>query len=136
MIYINKSPTADTRTCDFAKVKKEQLLKNTEQHIDDVKQGVNFITTFLIEQAKLHDWDKIENIDRFYSDFKTGFKKKTWWENHKKVSRHHLSPTGHIPENVNLMDVLEYIVDCVMAGSKKWRSIRAGNRKGSFARCF
>jgi len=36
MIVIRKSETADTRTCDFANVTKETLLKSSVQHIGDV----------------------------------------------------------------------------------------------------
>ena len=40
MIKIQKSSTADTRTCDVSKVTKDQLLESSLQHIEDVKKGM------------------------------------------------------------------------------------------------
>jgi hypothetical protein len=62
----------------------------------------------------LHDRDKIDDIDGFFADFKTGFKTRDWWDRHKKMNRHHLAEQA--PLDVTLIDVLEYIADCVMAG--------------------
>ena len=39
MINIHKSKTADTRSCDYLKVTKEQLHDSSVQHIGDVKLG-------------------------------------------------------------------------------------------------
>jgi len=115
MIRIDKSKTADTRTCDYGKVTKEQLLESSEQHIGDVKQGMEFFAAMLVRAGYIHDHTKITEIDMFHSDFKTGFATTNWWEMHKKAERHHLSANG-VPEDVNLIDVIEYIVDGVMAG--------------------
>jgi len=40
MITIQKSETANTRTCDWSKVDKETLKRSSELHIMDVKQGM------------------------------------------------------------------------------------------------
>lgn len=116
MLYIKKSPTADTRTCDVSKVTKEQLEESTRMHIRDVKMGMKFLSDMLIDNSTYHDWTKLENIDEFYADFKTGFKATGWWDMHKRVERHHLATQSGIRDDVNLLDVLEYIVDGVMAG--------------------
>lgn len=116
MIVIQKSKTADTRSCDFSKVSKEQLLASSHQHIGDVKQGLAFVAGLMASAADRHDHDKITNIDQFHSDFVTGFKQQEWWANHVKVNRHHLQGITGIPQDPNLIDVLEMIVDCVMAG--------------------
>jgi protein tyrosine phosphatase len=116
MITIGKSKTADTRSCDFSKVTRETLLESSKQHIDDVGKGLLFMEKLLQEAAILHDFDKITEIDRFHSDFVTGFKEHGWWDNHRKVNRHHLLETDGVPKDVNLVDVLDMIVDCVMAG--------------------
>ena len=116
MITIQKSKTADTRSCDFSKVTQQQLRESSVQHIGDVQKGLDFFQA-LIEQAKrLHDHDKLTGIEKFHSDFLTGFKETGWWDNHRKVNRHHLLQADGIPADVNLIDVLEMIVDCVMAG--------------------
>ena len=116
MITIKKSRTADTRSCDFSAVTKDTLLKSSYQHINDVLSGIVFFQELLNEAAKKHDHDKLSDIDGFHHDFIGGFKKTTWWDNHRKVNRHHLLADDGIPEDVNLIDVIEMIVDCVMAG--------------------
>jgi hypothetical protein len=116
MIYIKKSPTADTRTCDFANTPKEVLLKSSITHIGDVVKALAFFSAKLTEAAGAHDYDKLSKIDWFHSDFLTGFKETGWWDNHRKIHRHHLAQPDGVPEDVNLIDILEYISDCVMAG--------------------
>lgn len=123
MIKIKKSPTADTRTCDFSKVTKEQLLKSSEQHISDVRQALDFFREALNEAWRRHDFTKLDQIDQFHSDFITGFKQTAWWDNHRKQERHHLGQADGVREDVNLIDVLEYIADCVMAGMARSGSV-------------
>lgn len=116
MIEIRKSPTADTRTCDFANTAKDTLLASSQQHIRDIVRALAFFSGMIIEAAGEHDYDKLTGIDWFHADFVTGFKETGWWDNHRKIHRHHLAQADGIPEDVNLIDVLEYISDCVMAG--------------------
>lgn len=118
-IVIRKSPTADTRTCDFTKVTKDQLFSSSVQHIADVRKGLELFRHLLWSAAENHDWSKLKQIDQFHEDFITGFKKTTWWDNHRKVERHHLAQSDGVRPNVNLIDVLEYITDCVMAGKAR-----------------
>lgn len=123
MIKINKSPTADTRTCDVSTVDKETLLKSSRQHIVDVGKALAFFSSKLIEAASEHDYDKLTEIDWFLSDFKTKFEQTGWWDNHRKIHRHHLGQADGIPEDVNLIDIIEYISDCVMAGMARSGSV-------------
>lgn len=116
MIEIQKSPTADTRTCDVSKVERQQLLDSSRQHIADVAKAMAFFSSKLFAAAAEHDYDKLTDIDWFYEDFKTKFEQTGWWDNHRKIHRHHLGQNDGIPEDVNLLDVLEFIADCVMAG--------------------
>ena len=115
-ITIHPSKTADTRSCDFANVTKETLLESSKQHIQDVGAAMGFFGILLCEQAERHDLDKLSDIDGFHRDFVTGFKQTGWWDNHRKVNRHHLLQTDGVPSDVNLIDVLDMIADCVMAG--------------------
>lgn len=62
-IYIKKSTTADTRTCDWSKVTKEQLLEASLQHISDIKAGFKFFIYMMHRQSELHDLTKISHID-------------------------------------------------------------------------
>lgn len=116
MIKISKSKTADTRSCDFSQVTKVQLLKSSAQHIGDVRKGMDYIKELIDVNAAIHDFDKLTGLDEFHADFITGFKQTGWWDNHRKVNRHHLLQNDGIPADVNLVDVLDMIVDCVMAG--------------------
>lgn len=116
MITVEKSPTADTRTCDVSKVDKQQLIYSSRKHIADVGAALGFFASKLTEAASVHDYDKLSEIDWFLRDFKTGFKQTGWWDNHRKIHRHHLGKDDGVPVDVNLLDVLEYIADCVMAG--------------------
>lgn len=119
MIKIHPSPTADTRTCDFANVTKEQLYTSSIQHIGDVNKGFLFFMDLMAAASKRHDHDKLTDIEGFHRDFVGGFKSTTWWDNHRKVNRHHLLMEDGIPSNVNLVDVLDMIIDCVMAGKAR-----------------
>lgn len=123
MIEISKSHTADTRTCDFANTPKDVLLKSSLQHIHDVVLALSFFQAMLIKAAGEHDYDKLTTIDWFHADFITGFKQTGWWDNHRKIHRHHLAQPDGVPEDVNLVDVLEYISDCVMAGMARSGSV-------------
>jgi hypothetical protein len=114
-IVIHPSKTADTRSCDFSKVTKETLYESSVQHIGDVVKGIDFFRGMLAEAARVHDHDKLSDIDGFHRDFVTGFAQTGWWDNHRKVNRHHLLNEDGIPADVNLIDVLDMIADCVMA---------------------
>jgi hypothetical protein len=123
MIKIKKSQTADTRTCDFANVSKETLLASSHQHINDVRSALAFFGNVMLDLSARHDHDKISDIDGFHRDFVTGFKQTTWWDNHRKVNNHHLNMADGIRDDVNLIDVLDYIADCVMAGMARSGSV-------------
>jgi hypothetical protein len=116
MIVINKSSTADTRSCDWSSVSKDQLLESSIQHIDDVKKGIEFMCDTLLRSVHRHDHDKISDIDGFHRDFVTGFKEHQWFDNHIQVNRHHLGYPEAVPEDVDLLDIIEMVVDCTMAG--------------------
>jgi hypothetical protein len=123
MIIIGKSATADTRTCDFANVSKETLLASSRQHISDVRAALRFFRTRLDRAALDHDTDKLTDIDGFHADFVTGFAQTGWWDRHRRLNRHHLNMDDGIPADVNLIDVLDFIADCVMAGMARSGSV-------------
>lgn len=123
MITIQQSPTADTRTCDFANVSKETLLASSKQHISDVRRALDFFMARVCEAGQQHDPDKLTDIDGFHADFITGFKQTGWWDRHRQLNRHHLTMEDGIPADVNLIDVLDFIADCVMAGMARSGSV-------------
>ena len=123
MIRIQPSATADTRTCDYANVSKETLLASSKQHISDVRRALDFFMARVCEAGQKHDPDKLTDIDGFHADFLTGFKVTDWWDRHRKLNRHHLNQEDGIPADVNLIDVLDFIADCVMAGMARSGSV-------------
>lgn len=124
-VRIRKSPTADTRTCDFANVSKDTLLKNSEQHILDVRRGLEVFGGRLMDAMFEHDRDKITDIDGFHADFVHGFSEghTGWWERHRALNRHHLTMADGVRDDVDLIDVLDFIADCVMAGMARSGSV-------------
>lgn len=123
MIIIKQSTTADTRTCDWSKVTKDQLRESSEQHIGDVKKGMDFFKDMIDEATESHDFDKLTKLDGFHADFLTGFTQTGWWDEHRKINRHHLLQADGVPADVNLIDVLDMITDCVMAGMGRAGSV-------------
>lgn len=126
-IRIKKSTTADSRTCDWTKVTKEQLLESSKQHIEDVYKGFDFFIELMKRQKYFHDTTKINDIDGFFEDFKTGFKRTVWWQEHQKKERHHFNNPEFIQEDINLIDILDQIVDGVMAGMARSGEYRQEN---------
>jgi hypothetical protein len=104
-------------------VKKETLISSSYGHIEDVSKGLSFFMQMLLDAAVKHDRGKISMIDWFYDDFKTGFKTHGWWDAHRQSTRHHLNYADGVPVDVNLVDVLEYVTDCVMAGMARSGSV-------------
>lgn len=116
MIKIKPSKTADSRTCDWSKVTKEELLEATNSHLHDVYRGFDFLMMLMLKQRNMHDITKLSHIDDFYRNFKTGFQEKDWWEMHQDKERHHFNDPKYIQHDVNLIDIMDQIVDGVMAG--------------------
>lgn len=120
-IEIKRSRDADTRSAQSIP-SKEQLMDNTLSHIDDVQHWCYRLADKLKEQSLNHDHTKIDYIDEFYNDFieqlqsedKPNFKEMNWFKNRHLTERHHLN--DNVPDDVNLIDVLEMVVDCTCAG--------------------
>ena len=123
MIEIRQSKTADTRTCDVSKVSRQQLLESSVQHIGDVGKALAFFSALLTQQPVGHDTDKLTDIDSFHADFLSKFDQTGWWDRHRALNRHHLTAEDGIPADVNLIDVLDFIADCVMAGMGRSGSV-------------
>jgi hypothetical protein len=110
-------------------VSKETLTTSSEHHISDVESAMMLFAQMLGSAASTHDFDKISDIDGFHADFLTGFKEHSWWDKHRKINRHHLIEEDGVPTDVNLIDVLEMIADCVMAGMARSGSVYPLNIK-------
>ena len=128
MIQIRQSKTADSRTSSYEEVSKHTLYESSKQHIGDVKKGLQFLQALLDNAADIHDHDKLSDIDGFHRDFVKGFEppNTTWWQKHKQVNRHHVNDPAGVPRGVNLIDILEMVVDHVMAGKGRSGEVRIG----------
>ena len=116
MIYITKSKKVDSSTTN------EELMNDTKRHINDVSNALKFIESKLIERGNLHDHTKIEHIDDFNKAIKSGhIKDSEWYKLHITEERHHLK--SHVPDDVNLIDIIEMICDISMAGLARSGSI-------------
>ena len=120
-VVISPSPSADTRSADHH-VTEDELRKSTEIHIDDVRRGMEWIAGLLREAGERHDWTKLRYFPSFYRQFSEAQKSGCWgngWYDriHTVKERHHLE--DGCPDDVTLIDVLEHIVDCVMAGKAR-----------------
>ena len=114
MIEIVKEPNADSRTAKPG-FNKDDLRKATESHIGDVNEGMKFFADMILNAAKKHDNTKLSNFNDFFEALNSGnVKESSWYRNHIKKERHHL--VANVPKDITLIDVIEHLVDCVMAG--------------------
>ena len=77
----------------------------------------------MIQQEINHDWTKLDYFDEFWDDYNAqltddDFKNGKWYPIHIKEEKHH--PNSYLHEDITLLDVLEMIVDCVMAGKGRF----------------
>lgn len=114
MIEITKTLNADSRTAR-ADISTDDLIHSTEDHIDHVRMGLLYFREKLLDAANDHDNTKLAHMNDFYEALTSGkVKDSRWYRMHTTEERHHLLTKA--PEDVNLIDVLEHMTDCVMAG--------------------
>ena len=101
----------------------------TDWHRSDVRKVMVCIADMIKETGKNHDWTKTGEYEiEFFRDFKAALDGKqdfidgTWWPMHVTAERHHL--LAHCPDDVNLVDVLEMIADCTLAGLTRSGTVR------------
>ena len=114
MISIVKSPNADSRSAT-GPLTVETLTASTNNHINDVANALNFLADLIRARGPQHDHTKIENMNDFCAALNSGkVKESNWYQLHITEERHHLK--SRVPEDVNLIDVMEHVADCCMAG--------------------
>ena len=114
MIRLVKNGNADSRTAkeDLAQFELEIA---TEKHQEDVRQGLLYFAEKLNDAGWSHDWTKAAYMEEFYQALKGGdIKGSKWYNMHVTKERHHLLTNA--PDDVTMIDILEHITDCVMAG--------------------
>lgn len=126
-VTIYKNPNGDTRTAPKG-ITFEQFEDANNSHIVDVANVMIEISDILKSNAHNHDHTKKSHEKEFYRDFLAtmndgaDFVSGDWYQLHVNTERHHL--LSRCPEDVNLLDVIEMIVDCVCAGKTRSGEIR------------
>ena len=127
MIKIKKNPNGDTRTAP-KNVSFEDFQEANDMHISDVSDVMYELSRMIDNRGTNHDCTKKSQEKLFYDNFlstmnkSTDFTKDEWYQIHIKAERHHL--LSHCPDDVNLIDVLEMIVDCTCAGLARSGEVR------------
>lgn len=126
-IEIYRNPNGDTRTAPKG-ITFEQFQEANDGHRIDVQRVMYELSCELSSNGMKHDWTKKKYEKMFYSDFLEtmcggiDFTSGEWYQMHINTERHHL--LSACPEDVNLLDVIEMIVDCVCAGKTRSGEIR------------
>ena len=118
MIKIKKTNRCDTRTLAPGQtVSVEDAKLDTKYHIEAVQACGDYLMRSFTNQLRYHDHTKLENIEEFTEGLNKGFNSpefQKWYNMHVHTERHHL--LKNVPDDVDLIDVLEMICDCVSAG--------------------
>lgn len=128
-IKIKRNTLGDTRTATYVPTYKE-FRDSNRMHIDDVKNMMSALSGEIRSAGIRHDYTKIsdEGSSLFYRELcatiegKMNFTKGEWYPMHVRTERHHLNE--YCPDNVNLIDVLEMICDCVCAEMARSGEVR------------
>ena len=126
-IYIKKNPNGDTRTAP-KDVTYEQFQEANDMHRNDVRRVMNCLGHLIKQTGRAHDYTKKTAEPQFYKDFLstmnegTNFVEGKWYQYHIEKERHHL--LSRCPDDVDLIDVLEMIADCVCAGMARSGEVR------------
>jgi hypothetical protein len=116
MVCIKKTPNGDTRSIQV--LDRDLVLEDTRSHIDAVQDiGESFIEA-IRGQLGHHDYTKLHYFEEFFQALSTKevgakFKEHPWWAKHL-TERHHLNDS--CPDDVNLIDIIEMLIDCNSAG--------------------
>lgn len=127
MIEIRKNPNGDTRTATKG-ITFEQFQEANDMHRLDVAAVMYVLSRMVDAAGENHDCTKKSQERMFYCDFVdtqengADFVNGEWHQLHVMAERHHL--LSHCPDDVNLIDVLEMVADCVCAGMARSGEVR------------
>ena len=127
MVTIKKNMNGNPKTAQKG-ITFEQFHEANIMHIDDVKAVMYELSRLVDDAGENHDCTKKSQERMFYKNFisamkgDTNFLEDEWYQLHIKAERHHLP--SNCPEDVNLIDVLEMIVNYVCAVTVRCGDIR------------
>lgn len=127
-ITIKRNTDGDTRVAK-AVPNFYSFKKSNEQHREDVRKMMCEIANDINVAGMYHDYTKTDNDagSLFYRELcntiegRMNFEDGKWYKMHCETERHHLNE--HCPDDVNLIDVIEMICDCVCAGMARSGSV-------------
>ena len=129
-IKIKRNTLGDTRTAARIPTFSEFVVSNI-CHVNDVINMMNNVAEEIQMAGQQHDYTKRNDPEKslFYRELCATIEGKMdsfvdgeWYPMHCKTERHHLNE--YCPDDVNLIDVLEMICDCVCAGLARSGSVR------------
>ena len=106
-IIMEPTPNA---TYIYDKQDKREALEDTRRHQEAVEQLMKAIALEIQNRATYHDYTKFKYEDLTFSE-------------HMKLERHHLNIGPGVPGDVNIIDLVEFICDCVSAGAQRSQSL-------------
>lgn len=128
-IKICRNTNGDSRVATKVPTFREFHRSNAE-HCENVREMMVNFAEDIKWQGKKHDWTKEEEPYKsmFYRDLcntiegRMKFEDGEWSKLHYATERHHL--LKNVPDDVNLIDVIEMIADCVCAGMARSGKVR------------
>ena len=98
----------------------ENVKNDGIRHINDVQKGCAFIANKIIEAGIKHDNTKMTmaDVDIFIEERELGmlnYKDSNWLKSHRNNNRHHFHSLDNCPDDYNLIDIIEALVDCTVA---------------------
>jgi hypothetical protein len=129
-IKIKRNTLGDTRTATRVPTFYEMVDSN-RSHVEDVSKMMDRIAEMMRKTGLDHDFTKRNDPEKslFYRELCATIEGKIdsfidgeWYPMHCKTERHHLNE--YCPDDVNLIDVLEMVCDCVCAGLARSGSVR------------
>ena len=128
-IKIKKNTCGDTRTAKGVPTIR-QFERSNRMHCTDVSEMMKSLAAEIGHAGNLHDITKMREPDKslFYRELcstiegKMNFVEGRWYPMHCQTERHHIDKFCH--DDVNLIDILEMICDCVCAGMARSGKVR------------
>lgn len=124
-IMITPNTNGDSRVATHVPTYSEFRAAN-RSHCEEVSNMMHSFANEIILQGQKHDWTKESEpyCSMFYRDLcntiegKMEFLDGKWSKLHyTELERHHLH--RYVPEDVNLIDVIEMLCDCVCSGAAR-----------------
>lgn len=128
-VQILRNKLGDTRTATRVPTF-DEFSDSNRYHVNDVSSMMNELANDMRNVGVNHDYTKMcePYKSMFYRELCATIEGKMntftdgeWYPMHCKTERHHLNE--YCPEDVNLIDVLEMICDCVCAGMARTGSV-------------